>query len=198
VKAKHVDACVAAKRRGDQALSPSTINLHMTRLGTLFDAARRRGLVQTNPVKDAERPTVPKSRWTVLMPHEVSAVLRALDEHVLEAPDDTKRRWRELARVITMAMLYAWLRRGELLGLRWRDVELAHPERPRLHVRQAIVNGHVGKPKTDERERTIALDRPLAEGLWEHWRRTNSRRTTISSSSTRSKARRSTRPAMAR
>jgi integrase len=173
VKTRDVDAYVASKRRGKEPLAASTLNLHVTRLNSLFDAARRQGLIQKNPVSDAERPSVSKTRWAVLMPHEVTAVLRALDEHVSEATDDTERRWCELARVVTLTMLYAWLRRGEVFGLRWRDVELGHPERPRLHVRQAIVNGHVGKPKTDESERTIALAEPLADALWEHWQRTH-------------------------
>lgn len=72
---------------------------------------------------------------------------------------------------MVVTMLYAWLRRGELLGLRWRDVELGHPEGPRLHVRETWVRGHRSDPKTDEGSRTIALDAPLADALFEHMAR---------------------------
>jgi integrase len=68
-------------------------------------------------------------------------------------------------------MLFAWVRRGELLGLRWRDVELSHPNGPRLHVRETWVRGYRSDPKTDDGTRTISLAAPLAEELWEHWRR---------------------------
>ena len=70
-------------------------------------------------------------------------------------------------------MQYAWLRRGELLGLRWRDVELSRPDGPRLHVRSTWVRGHRGDPKTDHGERQIALAEPLAEDLWQQWRRSS-------------------------
>lgn len=163
-----VDAYVAAKRRA--GLGPRTLNTHVTRLGSIFDMARRQGLVPVNPVSDAERPRVPKTRWTILSPVEIAAVLRALDELADEAGSKSERAWRRTAKAMTVAMMYAWLRRGELLGLRWRDVELSHPDGPRLHVRETWVRGYRGDPKTDEGTRTIGLDGPLAEALWQHRR----------------------------
>jgi hypothetical protein len=77
-----IDAYVAAKRRAKPPLGPQTLNGHMTRLGSIFDAARKRlelG-VRENPVALAERPRVPKSRWTILSPVEIGAVMRAFDE----------------------------------------------------------------------------------------------------------------------
>jgi len=94
VRPHDVESYVAKKRRSQSPLSPSTLNLHITRLNSLFDAARRLGYVTTNPVKDAERPAVQKARWTVLMPNEVSAVLRSLEDMASEATGDVERRWR--------------------------------------------------------------------------------------------------------
>lgn len=168
-----VDAYVAAKRRGTPPLGPRTLGGHLTRLHSIFDAARRQGLVQTNPVKDAERPRVPKSRWTILSPAQIASVMRAFNELVEEAGSDTERAWRQTAKAMTATMQYAWLRRGELLGLRWRDVDLSHPDGPRLHVRETWVRGHKGDPKTDDGSRTIGVDGPLAEELWQHRRRSH-------------------------
>ena len=68
--------------------------------------------------------------------------------------------------------LGAGLRRGEILGLRWRDVELADPRGAVLHVRETWVRGAEDTPKSDAGERTIALGPRLAEELWQHRRST--------------------------
>ena len=63
----------------------------------------------------------------------------------------------------------AGLRRGELLGLRWVDVDLDGAE---LHVRQAIqrVGGelHFTAPKTRHSRRTIPLPALAVDALREH------------------------------
>lgn len=163
-----IDAYVASKRRA--GFGPRTLGLHLTRIGQILDSARKQGLVTGNVAKDCERPKVPKSRWTILSPVEIAATLRAFDELILEADGDNERVWRMTARTMVVVFVYAWLRRGELLGLTWRDVELAHPDGPRLHVRQAWVRGAMGEPKTDEGMRTIALAPAASEALWEHRR----------------------------
>ena len=55
---------------------------------------------------------------------------------------------------MTTVALSTGLRRGELLGLRWQDVELL--ER-RLHVRQAFVRNEMTTPKSRAGRRTIPL-----------------------------------------
>jgi integrase len=156
-----VDGYVAAKKRAKKdPLGPQTLNQHMTRLNSIFNSALRRpelGVV-VNPVALAVRPKVPKSRWTILSPVEISSVMRAFDELIEEAETEAERAWRQTAKAMTMTMQFAWLRRGELLGARWNAVELSHPDGPRLHVRETWVRGHRSDPKTDDGERTIALD----------------------------------------
>lgn len=169
VRTSDIDAYVAAKMRS--GLGARTLNQHLARLRSIFDTARRQGLVTSNPVTDAARPRVPKVRWTILLPSEIAAVMRAFDELIGEAANDTELRWRETAKAMVTTMQYGWLRRGELLGLRWRAVELSHPGEPRLHIRETWVRGYRSDPKTDDGVRTIALAPPLAEELWQHWRR---------------------------
>jgi len=65
----------------------------------------------------------------------------------------TARSWR-LARAIVFTALATGLRRGELLGLRWRDVDFNNGL---LHVREAIVLGRVETPKTKTSLRTIEV-----------------------------------------
>jgi integrase len=69
------------------------------------------------------------------------------------------------------------LRRGELLGLRWKDVDL---ERGMLHVRQTVIalRGHAAfsQPKTPRSRRSAALLDPVTLALREHKRRQNTQR----------------------
>jgi site-specific recombinase XerD len=171
IETADIDSYVAAKRKA--GLAARTLSIHVTRLGSIFESARRKRMIPSNPARDAKRPKVARSRWTILAPAEVSALLRSFDELIHEAGSEPERQWRETAKTMCLAMLYAWLRRGELLGLHWRDVELGHPDGPRLHVRETFVRGQRSDPKTDEGARTIALedDGPLAEELWQHRRR---------------------------
>jgi integrase len=173
ISTAEVQDYVVAKRQAKESLGPRTLNLHISRLHSIFDQARRQRLVQTNPVKDVERPRVPKSRWTILSAVEIAAVMRAFEELIGEAGNEVERAWRQTAKAMAVTMQYAWLRRGELLGLSWGDIELHHPHGPRLHVRQTWVRGRGGKPKTDDGRRTIALAPQLAEELWQHRRRSD-------------------------
>ena len=69
-------------------------------------------------------------------------------------------------------MLYAGLRRGEILGLRWKHVFLADPEGARLEVRETVVYGKQETPKSERAVRTIALGPGLADELFQHRSRT--------------------------
>lgn len=73
-----INSYVAEKRRA--GFEPRTVNLHLTRLSQILDSARTDGILTVNPAKDAKRPKVPRSRWTILSPVEIAATLRAFDE----------------------------------------------------------------------------------------------------------------------
>jgi integrase len=55
------------------------------------------------------------------------------------------------------------LRRSELLGLKWSDVDF---ERLEIHVVRAIVHQVVGRCKTEASKRPLPLDPTVAEELW--------------------------------
>ncbi|HVP78315.1 MAG TPA: site-specific integrase, partial [Thermodesulfobacteriota bacterium] len=50
--------------------------------------------------------------------------------------------------------IYAGLRRGELLGLQWRDIDLPNG---RVHVRRSLYKGKVKSPKTENSERSVDI-----------------------------------------
>jgi integrase len=92
-------------------------------------------------------------------PADVAACVRGLRAH------------RRPARVVFLTVVSAGLRRGEILGLRWRDVSLADPAGATLRVRETFVRGHVDTPKSEKSERTIAIGW-LASELFDHRART--------------------------
>ena len=63
-----------------------------------------------------------------------------------------------------MVELFAFtgLRRGELIGLRWEDVEF---EELILHVRRSVVAMVEGAPKTEASMKDVPLDAQTAESL---------------------------------
>ena len=154
-----------------EGLQPRTLNRQLNLLNLVMAAAVKRQLVRINPVGLVDRPREPRRRWAILSPTEVGRVERAIVELAADA-DDGERPWTEQARVVFLTVIGAGLRRGEILGVRWRDVELADPAGAVLRVRETFVRGAVDTPKSDAGERTIALGPKLAEELWQHRRRT--------------------------
>jgi integrase len=61
---------------------------------------------------------------------------------------------------------FTGLRRGELIGLRWEDVDF---ENRVLHVRRSVVAMVEGVPKTESSQKDVPLDAQLAESLSD-WR----------------------------
>jgi integrase len=167
IDARELERYLARK----QALAPRTRNRHLNLLHSLFKAAEARGLIRSNPVSAVERPREPRRRWTILSPTEVGRVERAFGELVDEAEGE-ERAWREQARVVFLTVVSAGLRRGEVLGLRWKDVALADPNGATLRVRETWVRGGPDTPKSEKSERTIALGERLASELFDHRART--------------------------
>jgi integrase len=107
---------------------------------------------------------------------ELDAVLRAIPDHVVQRTPAGRRRGRvgpapppppdvlgPVIRVVVLTAAMTGLRRSELLGLRWRDVDW---EAQRLRVRNAYVLGEhstAGKSDHSTRRSVPLADRLLAE-----------------------------------
>ena len=126
--------------------------------------ARRQRLVRENVADLVERPPEPRLRWRILTPAEIARVETAFVTLAADADDKAERRWIEQARVAFLFVYATGLRRGELLGLRWRNVHLADPAGPSLRVCETIVHGRADTPKSAASERTIAIGPKLSAG----------------------------------
>lgn len=151
-----------------EGLAPATVNRHLNVVSLIVRAARKRKLLRENPVELVDRPREQRQRWRILSPAEIARVLTAFAELQDEATDDEERGWIAQACVVFHVVYGLGLRRGELLGLRWRHVRLADPEGPTLRVEETYVRNRTDTPKSEASTRTLALGAVVAEALFEH------------------------------
>ena len=154
--------------RLDDGLAPATVNRHLNVVSLIVRAARKRGLLRSNPVELVDRPAEKRRRWTILGPAEIARVQTGFRQLSDEAEDEAERVWIEQALVVFTVVYGTGLRRGEILGLRWRHVHLADPAGPILRVEETFVRDRTDTPKSDASERTVALGFVVANTLFEH------------------------------
>lgn len=132
-------------------LSVRTVKLTLTVLEQAFSAAIDAGTLARNPARNIELPERAKRPATVWDEDQVRTFLAAVADDRLYA-----------AWLLTLL----GMRRGEVLGLRWSDVDLT---RGTLTIAQnrVLVAGRVeiGTPKTRNSARTLPLPEPVATAL---------------------------------
>lgn len=142
--------------------SSKTVSNHLNFLHGLFAFAVKRGWAPGNAVAEAERPRAdgadPDIRFINL--EELEALLR-------EVPDDVLGRV-ERPLYVTAAM--TGLRQGELIALRWRDVDW---KAGLVRVRRNYTRGRFGTPKTKRSSRSVPMPERVAAALKEHFKRSN-------------------------
>jgi integrase len=130
-----------------RGLSPSTARSARTALRMILRDAERDGLVARNAAALARPPRVERHELRVLTADETRRLLDG-------TADD------ELGPLYAVAAMTG-MRQGEVLGLRWQDVELGGPA-PALTVRRALALDGTGgrslaEPKTARSRRTLDL-----------------------------------------
>jgi integrase len=146
------------RRRGSGGLAPRTVRYLHTILNRAFADAIRAGHLLANPAAAAHAPSARATRSTVFSVWSPSELARFLETA------------RTNPNYVAFHLAAATgLRRGEVLGLRWCDVD---EEARQLHVVQSVVEiAHVPTimpPKTDRSRRSVALDAVTAELFMRH------------------------------
>lgn len=150
------------------AETPGQAKTTKTVLGQMFSLAARHDAVKANPVRDTRLPERRRSAVRALSVEEVRALRRGLRAYLGEPARSGPGRPQDLADLVDIA-LGTGMRVGELLGLRWEDVNLgASPvtvtvtgtvvRTPDGLVRQA-------HPKTAAGHRTVSLPQFAADVL---------------------------------
>ncbi len=121
-------------------LSWRTVKHIRTTLGTILGAAEFWGYIEDNPVRKTRLPRRgPQPEKTVLSPEQLYSLLQALPEP---------------SRSLVWLLVLTGLRIGELLALRWQDVDL---NAGLLRVSRTLYEGHFDEPKTRSSNRTVPL-----------------------------------------
>jgi integrase len=140
-----VDSMVAG------GMDPSTIRNTLMPLRAIYRRAVARGEVAVNPTSGLELPAVRGRRDRIADPVEAAQLLAAV-------PDGDRALW--------ATALYAGLRRGELMALRWEDVDLA-AGRIRVERSWDVKEGAI-ETKSRAGNRTVPIAAVLRDHLDEH------------------------------
>jgi len=121
-------------------LSWPTVKHIRTTLGTILGTAEVWGYIEDNPVRKTRLPRRgPRAEKKVLTPDQLRLLLEKLPEP---------------SKSLVWLLVLTGLRIGELLALRWQDVDL---EAGLLRVRRTLYEGHFDEPKTRHSKRTVPL-----------------------------------------
>jgi integrase len=155
-----VEAFIASRR--DWA--PKSVRNYLGTLHSVFEFAR----IRPNPVQDARRPEAqdvdPDIRF--LGEDELAAVLRSVPSDTRLGPTD---------RLLYMTAALTGARQGELLALRWQDVDWSAM---RIRIRRSYARkragreAQFGRPKSKRSSRSVPMHDRLAAALDAHHRQT--------------------------
>jgi integrase len=128
----------------DTDLSARTVRYALTVLRIALNVAVRQGYIARNVAQVVEPPSVTRFQGQALTPDQAHTLLAHVEGHRLS--------------VLYHVAVFCGLRRGELLTLRWSDIDFD------------AGTMRVAESKSDAGRRTIPLGPRLIERLREHWR----------------------------
>src|SRR5947208_7581525 len=121
-------------------LAWKTVKHLRTVFGTVMGAAEMAELIAANPVRKTRFPRRgPVKQRATIAPEKIRELLDALPEP---------------SRSLAWLLVLTGLRIGELLALRWRNVDLEHGT---LRVTETVYDGHFDVPKTQRSQRSLPL-----------------------------------------
>jgi integrase len=154
----YADLLDHGRRDGKGGLSNRSVRIVHVILHRALRDAQKWGLVPRNVAELADPPQDHSPEKEVWTPEQVGTFLASVEDDRLSAL------WRLAAAT--------GMRRGELLGIRWSDVDL---ERGSVTITQNVVvvdhQPAISAPKTAAGRRTISLDPDTVAAMRRHWAR---------------------------
>jgi integrase len=152
IEPRDVERYIAAKLA---TLAPKTVRNHLNTMHSVFEIGARLGWCDRNPAKLADRPVIKSAETRI----------KFLDQPELEQllatpyPDDA---FGCLEPTLYLTAAMTGLRQGELLGLRWRDVDL---QARKVRVVSPYVRGEFADAKSEKSARSVPLAQRVADAL---------------------------------
>jgi len=116
-------------------------------MSLLFNHGRRHDLCERNPIEWVRQSAKRRTSPDILLTNEVQSLLANL-------------RFRE--RTLVLLAVTTGLRRSEIFGLKWKDVDV---EAKQIHVTRSIVQNVVGICKTESSQKPVPAHDDLVEAL---------------------------------
>jgi len=135
------------RQRQGQGMNINTLRKILVTLGQVLSYAVRHNYIDHNPLRDAEKPRstgnegeYAQEKITILTPPQVKAFL-------------SKAKGQKYQTMFKLA-IFGGLRQGELLGLKWSDVDW---ENSQVHVQRTYTKGRFFATKTKTSNRRVDL-----------------------------------------
>lgn len=142
-----------AMANNDNALAANTIDLNVAILKQILRLAEDLGIIAKSPAVRVPIPKRPAKRERMLSLEQAAALLAATDQTPIAAP-------------VYLAMVCG-LRRGEISGLKWTDLDRQKRELRILRQRVGTTGQNVVERelKTSSSRRTLHLPKSIIEGI---------------------------------
>ena len=142
----HIQAYIDAMCREGQ--SPNSIKHHMRVLNGTFKEALRLNLIAYNPCERVVRPKLTKPVSKAYTPQQARDLLQVIDDEPIKPA--------------IMLGLYLGLRRSEVLGLRWKDIDF---DQNMVHIRNTVTFMRTRIETEQTKSSASCRDLPLMESL---------------------------------
>jgi integrase len=153
LRPEHIDVFLAAK--AVEGLSPRTCQYMRAILRSALAWAEKRGRVSQNAAKLSDAPRVERRELVPLTPEQAQLLVRAAESDLLGA--------------LYVVALDTGLRQGEVLGLRWQDVDLDTRTLRVVQVREHVKGpARFGPPKSASSRRGVTFTATTEAFLREH------------------------------
>lgn len=152
IEPEDIERYIVAKLK---TLAPKTVRNHLNTIHSVFEIGLRRHWCTKNPVKLADRPLIRTTETRI----------KFLDQPELEKllatpyPSDA---FGQIEPTLYLTAAMTGLRQGEMLGLRWRDVDL---QARRIRVVSPYVRGEFNDPKSEGSGRSVPLAGRVIDAL---------------------------------
>ena len=139
-------------------LSPKTIKHYVSFVSTIFDYAVKMRVINDNPCNYVSTPKIPHEEMGTYTIEEVQQILSLLPTAPIKY------------RVFITLAIYTGFRRGELLGLEWKDIDfdtnIISIRRNALY--SARIGSYTDSPKTKKSARSLKMQDEVMELLKEY------------------------------